>query len=147
MAQTYTPHQQRIRQHLLAAGVTKAALYKPQIRKLYQTIHPDERIEAAVYSSLGSGTAILIATDRRVIYVERRAFSYVFDEFTYDIVSGVALRKQGLFYTLVLHTPINNFTIRTTNRAAAEGIVTCMEIRRIEHLVPPVTVSTIPHTT
>jgi hypothetical protein len=141
-----TLHQDRIRQELMATGVTKAALMKPQLRRLHQSIHPDEHIQAIAYSSYGSGTAVLVATDRRVMYLDRRPFNYVFDEFTYDIVSGVAMRQSGLYITLTLHTPINNFTIRTTNRAATQGFVTCMEVRRIEHIVPPPGVA-MPHAT
>ncbi len=146
MASTYTPHQERVRRELLATGVTKAALYKPQLRRLDKFLHADEHIEAVVYSTYGSGTGVLLATDRRIMYVDIRPFNYNFDEFTYDIVSGVSLRQQGPLLTLTLHTPINHFTIRTTNRQAAQGFLTCMEVRKIEHLSPPAPLA-IPHAT
>jgi hypothetical protein len=147
MAKLITPHQERINQELLAAGATRTALYKPQLRKLHQTIHPDEHIAAVVYPNLGSGTAVLVATDRRILYIDRKPFSYVFDEFTYDIVSGVSFKQQGPLFTLLLHTPINHFVVHTTNRVAVQGFITCMEIRKIEHLASHTSATTLPRTT
>lgn len=77
-------------------------------------------------------SAMLVATDRRVIYLDRKpAFSYS-DEITYDVVAGVTYSEQGLFASLTLHTRLGDYVLRYVNEKSAKKFVEYIKKRRLE---------------
>lgn len=100
-------HISRVRQELKAVGVTRHGLAKPESKELPRVLHDDEHIGGVIYGQIGSGnSAMLVATDRRVIYLDHRALFMTTDEMTYDVVSGVRSTTAGPFTAIILHTRI-----------------------------------------
>lgn len=125
-------HKDRIAYELQAAGLSRYAMSRPEPRHLHMLIHPDEHIEAAICGAFGSGTGMLVATDRRVIFTNRKPLSSLYDEFTYDVVSGIAVSRIGMLLDVILHTHVGNFRIHTIPNAAHRQFVSHIEQRRIE---------------
>ena len=122
----------RIKQELRAAGATAYGLMKSESRYLPNIIHEDEHIGGVVYGQYGGGSAMLIATDHRVIFLDRKPLFTTMDELTYDVVSGVMLNKSGVFTTVILHTRVAEYTINYANSTCAAGFVKYIESRRLE---------------
>ena len=87
---------ERIQTELKAAGVTAFGRLKFASRFLPQVLHEDEHINGVVYGRYAEGTGLLrwvegmlIATDHRVIFLDRKPGFETLDELTYDVVSGV----------------------------------------------------------
>ncbi len=134
----------RVKQELREAGVTGYGLMKSESRYLPQIIHEDEHIMGVVYGQYGGGSAMLVATDHRVIFLDRKPLFMTMDELTYDVVSGVKLNKSGFIVTVVLHTRIADYTIRYANRKCADTFVEYIESRRLERVEK---VTTTPYST
>jgi nitroimidazol reductase NimA-like FMN-containing flavoprotein (pyridoxamine 5'-phosphate oxidase superfamily) len=125
-------HRRRIKSELIKAGVTSYGLLKDESRHLYKIIHQDEHIEAVVYGRFQLDSVMLIATDKRIIYFDKKPFFSIEDEVPYDMVSGVSHGQVGIFATVTLHTRVGNYMIKYANTKASENFVKYIEKHRLE---------------
>jgi hypothetical protein len=127
-----TNHIDKVRAQLLDVGASKLSLYRMDSRYVPHIIHPDETIKGTVYGRFESGNAMLIATDRRVIFLDKKPMYVNEDEVTYNIVSGVDFGHVGIGATVTLHTRVKDYKIRTLNEACAKNFVSYIESRCLE---------------
>lgn len=127
-----TKHVDRIRSELLQAGMTPYGLMKFETKHLPNLIHEDEHIGGVVYGRGDNGSAMIIATNRRVIYMDHKFLFRKNDELSYDVVSGVSHNAQGAYAGVVLHTRLGDFKVRFVNQKAARRFVKFIESRQIE---------------
>lgn len=128
-------HRERVMEDLAAVGVTWYGRKKHESRYLPNVIHEDEHIRGAVYGSSEVGSVMLVATDRRIIYLDKKPLFVNEDELTYDVVSGVRHWHGGFMTTVTLHSRIRDYTIDTVNDVAATIFVSYIEKRCLEHKV------------
>lgn len=126
-------HIERVKSELRKAGVTRYGLLKGESRKLPQIIHPEEHIHAAVYGRCQQGSAMLVATERRVIFIDWKPLYTTSDEISYDVIAGVTYGQQGLVSTVTLHSRIGDYQLRYVNIGVARKFVAYMEKRQLEH--------------
>lgn len=124
-------HKIRIQNELRNAGATLYGLMKDESRHLPNIVRPDEHIAAIAYGRYTKGSCMMVATDSRVLFLDKKPLFTFFDEIMYDIVSGVACSVQGYFAAVTLHTRFNDFNIRFVNLNAARKFVDYIEKRRI----------------
>lgn len=122
----------RVHTELKAVGVGSVGLRTPEVKELARILHPDEHIGGVAYGRYSNGFAWLIATNRRVIFMDKKPMFATTDELTYDVVSGVRSSRAGLFASVVLHTRISDYTIRFVNIKCAGIFVKYIEQRRLE---------------
>lgn len=149
-----TQHEIRIAAELHDAGASNYGSTKFASKYLPTVIHPDEHIMAVVYGRykenedlLGLSAGMLVATDRRVIFLDHKPGFTSMDEITYEVVSGIKHASTGLFSTLTLHTRVADYTIRFANMKGAEKFTAYIESRTLEtrpqNTVKPVLVQTV----
>ncbi len=126
-------HKDRIRQELKEAGATHYALMRAESRYLAQIIHLDEHIGGVVYGRIEGEFSMLVATNKRVLFLQKMALYTTTDELTYDVVSGVKSNDVGLFSSVTLHTRINDYAIRFANTKCVHRFVNYIESRRVEN--------------
>lgn len=124
-------HTARVRRELKAVGVTRYGLMKLSTKFVPEVVGLDERIGGAVYGWTTGGSAILVATNRRIIFIDKKPFFTTSDELTYDIVSGVKIHTGGPFCTIVLRTRKNDYHLKYVNENCARNFVRYLEHRRI----------------
>lgn len=113
--------------------MTSYGFMKGESKELPHVVHEDEHIGGVVYGQIGSGnSAMLVATDKRVIFLDKRPLFMTTDELTYDVVSGVKSASAGLFNSLTLHTRINDYILRFVNAKCAHNFVKYIEHKRLE---------------
>lgn len=134
-------HAARIKRELREAGVGWFGFLKFGIRYLHKLIHQDEHVHGVVFGryretdkSPSWEEGMLVATERRVMFVDRKPGYLRADDITYDVVSGVEASKAGPFSAVTLFTKIGNFTIRFAKSECAEKFVRYVETRRLESL-------------
>lgn len=123
------PSKARILDELKRRGVSRYGLLKLGIRFLPKVIHPFEHIQAVVYGRNDSGSVMLIATDTRIIYLDKKPLFVNYDEITYDVVAGVTFGHAGISSTVTLHTRMGDYKIRTLNSDCASKFVNYIEWR------------------
>ena len=131
-------HEERIKQELKDAGVTRFGMLKFAVKDLPSIIHKKEHINGVVYGRYGEKTGsltlvegMLVATDHRIIFVDHKPGYTSTDEITYDVVSGVK-KTTAVFSAVTLHTRIGDYTIRFANSRCAAIFVRYVEKRRLE---------------
>jgi hypothetical protein len=130
-------HTERVMEEIRAAGVTGFGMKKFGIRHIPTIIHKDEHVKGVVYGRYReqNGPAysegILIATDRRIIFLDHKPGFTKSDEITYDIVSGVKITK-AVFSAVTLHTRLGDFSLRFANAKCVRNFVRYVEERRLE---------------
>ena len=125
-------HKDRVRKELIDAGMTSYGLLKFETRHLPDLIHENEHIGGVVYGLNENGSAMIVATNLRVLYLDHKFLYHKNDELSYDIVGGVSINRQGAYSGLVLHTRAGDFKLRYVNSIAAKRFVKFIEKRQIE---------------
>lgn len=130
-------HKQRINHELQEVGVSRFGMMKFSVRYLHHIVHEDEHIKAIVYgryqdkdTKFNWNEGLLLATDKRVMFVDHKPGYTMVDELTYDIVSGVTVTK-ALFSAVILHTRMGDYEVRFVNDRCAEIFSHYVEIRRL----------------
>lgn len=122
----------RIRKELLSAGMSRLALYTEESDYLPHIIHDGENIGGIAYGWSKGNFVMLAATNRRVLFLDKKPLFTNVDEVTYNVVSGVKLGSVGLGATLVLHTRVKDYKLFTLNESAARKFVDYIEARAVE---------------
>lgn len=127
-------HRIRVLEQLKQCGVSRWAFRHSEIAYLPQLIHPDEQIGGVSYGHSRDGFIVLVATDRRVIYLDKKPMLVRSEDIAYDSVAAITLQWVGLSGTVILHTRLGDFQIKTTSRSSAEIFKRYIENRCIEKL-------------
>lgn len=122
----------RIRSELRKAGATWYGIRKSESRYLPQILHDTEHIEALVYGQYPGGSGMLVATDLRIVFIDRKPGYTHVDEITYDMVSGIAKILSGPFTAVTLHTRLGDYAFKYVGAKAASQFVAYIEKRRLE---------------
>jgi len=132
-------HAERIKQELRQAGVSRFGLLRFAIRYLPNLIHTNEHIGGVVYGryreSEGAPSweeGLLVATNRRVLFVDHKPGFLKSDEMSYEVVSGIRSSRAGPFSAMTLYSKIGDFTILFARNACVQKFVRYVEKRRLE---------------
>lgn len=129
-----TDHHERVVQELKQAGVRPIELHRHMFKLVPGAIRSDEHIEAVVYGlNEKHWHAVLIATDRRVVYIEADLMFSTADEFPYDIVHGVEQIHTPVRVGIKLKTKAGSYPLSYVNKDCAARFVACIE-DRVEHM-------------
>lgn len=126
-------HRQRVLDDMKRLGASKLELLSSEANYLHKVIHHEEQIGGISFGHHESGYCMLIATNRRVVFLDKKPFFANVDDITYDVVSGVSFGTAGFGSTLTLHTRIKDFKLMTLNDKSAKIFVDYVELRCLEH--------------
>lgn len=125
------PHADRIREELKATGAVHYDLILPETFYLPTVIHPDEHIKGSVYGRYRYGNSIgrgaMVATDQRVIFLDKKPLYVHYDELTFKIIGSVTYTKSGFMGYVTLHTRLGDYQLRTFNQKNAYNFVKYIE--------------------
>lgn len=141
VTQTYA---ERIQSELQTAGISRFGRMKFPSKYLARTLHPSEHIRAAILGRTreaegvaGYIESMLIATDRRIIFIEHQPLRTNTDEISYQVVSGVKVSAAALFASLTLFTKVANYTLLFVNLKKAQQFADYIEARALSSETAP----------
>lgn len=131
------PHAERIKEELKAAGALPYDLLLPETYYLPTVIHPEEHIMGSVYGRYrygeNTGRGALVATDQRVIFLDKKPLYVHYDELTFMIIGSVTYTKTAIVGYVTLHTRMGEFQLRTFNHKNAYNFVRYIEEVCLRH--------------
>ncbi len=130
---TKSDHVNRVTEDLKRLGATHIELMSSESSYLPKIIHHKEIIGGIAYGHHEVGYCMLVATNRRVIFLDKKPFFANVDDITYDVVSGVSFGTAGFGSTLTLHTRIKDIKLMTMNDNSAKIFVDYVQLRCLEH--------------
>ncbi len=126
-AEFMKPHAERIRAELKEHGALPYDMILPETYYLPTVIHPDEHIMGSVYGRYSkggaSGRGALVATDQRVIFLDKKPLYVHYDELTFLIIGHVTYTRTAIVGYVTLHTRLGDFQLRTFNHKNAYNFV------------------------
>lgn len=113
-------------------GVSKWGLLKSETHYLPKLMHPNENLGGVIYGHSNEGSVMMAATDRRIIYIDKKPLFVRSEDISYEVISGITLEWVGFHGAMILHTRFGDIKIRTMNRRAAEKFRDYVDSRCIE---------------
>lgn len=127
---------QRIFEELRNAGVSWLGAHRFSGMHLVKVIHHGEHITAAVFGRhreaegfFGMVEGMLVATDRRVFYIDHRPGYTTMDEIIYRVVTGINVTNTIPYASLTLFTKIANYTLSYARPRAVKQFADYVEQR------------------
>ncbi|MBC7581537.1 PH domain-containing protein [Aeromicrobium sp.] len=118
---------------LRAAGAVKYNELLPETKVIENYLLPDERLLGVVYGrykqqrNAAISRGVLVATDQRVLLINKKPLFLKHDEFGYRAISGVDFSWVAIMGTVTLQTRLGDIHIRTFNKRCAETFVRAIE--------------------
>jgi hypothetical protein len=132
--ETHKEKAKRIKNELIISGASVYGLLKAESRILPKIIHANETIMAVIYGRQQSSSIMVVATDKRIISLDKKPMVLLMDEFSYEVVAGLEFEIHTLFASLILHTPVKKYDIRFVNLRCADRFVRYVETQRIKSI-------------
>ena len=121
-------HIQRVRRELEGFGLGRYAMRSPESHYLPYVIRVNEHLGGVTYGWHEGNLVMMVATDQRIIFLDKKPLFISQDDITYDVVSGVSFAHAGIGSTVTLHTRIRDYKIRSFSLRSAEGFVRYIEL-------------------
>ncbi len=99
---------QKVESQLHKVGLKNRFFGKPEIRELCHILAPNEVIKHAVLGQYEGGFALMAATDRRILLIDKKPWFLTMEDIRYDMVSEVD------FYARLLDASVSIITINKT---------------------------------
>lgn len=126
----------RIKAELRVHGAVAYDLWVPETHYLPRIIHDDEHIMGTVYGRYKGGRGVLVATNQRVLFLDRKPGWLRCDEITFAVIGGVTRTRIGPVGNVVLHTRLGDYALRTFNQKNAENFVDYIESQCLQTQSP-----------
>lgn len=109
-----------VEEQLRDCGLTGWTLTRPESRELHKHLLPGEIVRGAVYGHSLDGAVMLVATDRRVIYFDKKPVFVKMEDVSYEVISGITISWVLYAGIVTLHTRFGDLILRTRNKLAAQ---------------------------
>ncbi len=120
-------HTKRIEEDLKKAGISSYGLLKSETRELPKIIAEDEPIYGCIYGQYSGGSAMMVATDRRVIFLDKKPLHLMLEEMSFDKIIDIGADWQPLFSKVVINARADKYVFRYVNTNCARKFVRFLE--------------------
>src|SRR5581483_10684247 len=127
-----------VKAELRSRGAVAYDMWLPETQFLPNLLHTDEHIMGSVYGRYDrgptdKGRGVLVATDQRVLFLDKKPLFMHVDELTYMIIGGITFTRIGSFMGYVtLHSRLGDYMLRTFNIKNAANFVDYIETRCLQ---------------
>lgn len=136
MSQTVTSDNesfQRVKQRLCALGASSYVLSRPEVSRLTKLLYFGEKIEAFIYGANAAGWGMLVATDQRLLFVNKRLMNLIVNEVPYPAVSSIDHSVGPMFAKVAVRTRQRLYDFRKVNRKCAEIFAGVIQVKLLEN--------------
>lgn len=121
-----------VKQTLRALGASTYVLSRPEVGKIASLLHTGEKIEAFIYGVHSAGWGMMIASDRKLIFVDKIFFDLKVDELPYSMISAVDHNFGRYFGKVTVHTRSKDYSFRRIRCKCAERFVDFIEEKMLQ---------------
>lgn len=120
-------HAARIESDLRKAGFKTYGFMKSETRELPHIIAEDEAIYGCIYGQHNGGSAMLVATDRRILFLDKKPMHLLLEEMTFERVVDIGVDWQPFFSKVTLNSRGEKYIFRYVNTRCARIFVRYLE--------------------
>lgn len=102
-----------------------------EISQLPKILMKDEKIEKLVYGIGPGGPAIMVATDRRLLFVDKAFLHLTVEDVMYDSISSIECSEGPWFATIKIYCKAKEIEFRYVNKTNAHEFDDYVEKRML----------------
>jgi hypothetical protein len=111
------------------ANVSNKIGKKRDVRKLPEYLNAGETVLAMTGGMVASKNGLLVATDRRALFVAEGVIHHSFEDFPYDRITTVTSSRGPLFGKIVIHTAGAARVVEQVAKGEAEAVAAVIRER------------------
>lgn len=85
-------------------GIRHGRIFRGEVRALARLLLPDEQIEQFMTGRYSAGPAILVATNKRMLLVDKKPFNLTIEDIPYDMISEIEYCVQAFNARITIHS-------------------------------------------
>lgn len=128
---------QRVREELLAAGMTLYGLTKSESKALPDHIGDNEHILAVIYGQYEATSAMMVATNLRLLFIDIRAMHNIVEDTSYDSFGDLSIDEGIMYSKVTLRTKPKEYTFHMVNRVCARRFLNVVEEKTLRRMMSP----------
>jgi hypothetical protein len=130
---------EEVEKQLTAIGANSRFWGRAEIVELQHILVPGEQIQACMNGRYHGGFATLVATDQRLLLVDKKLFYLTIEDMRYDMIAEVDFGAQLLSGTMQVCTPTKNLAFTTFKPKVLRQVATYIQQRvmQIRHQYEP----------
>src|SRR5580765_8559212 len=121
-----------IEAQLTKLGVKGTFFCKPEIRQLQHILMDHERIIQCVTGRYHGGFALMVATEQRLLLVDKKPLYLTVEDIRYDMISEVHVSSHLLDATMTLFTVNRQLAFSAMRQRALQQMATYIQKRVME---------------
>lgn len=121
-----------IQSQLKALGASGFVLRRGEVKCLPKILHYDESIKAFIYGSHVSGFGLMVATDKRLIFLNKMLIDLTVDDVPYGVLQGVEYGTGLRYGSVKVFMPAKNFEFTYVKKAYVLPFVNYVQQRIME---------------
>ena len=118
-----------IHQELKGSGFRNNYVGWSALRQLPKIIGDDEEIQAAATGWYDGGVAVIVATSKRIIFLDKKVMSFKVEDIHYEVVSDVQHRLGMFTGRFVLNSASNRVEITSFSQSQIRKLAQFIEAR------------------
>lgn len=122
----------QVTSQLKKLGFSKSFFYRAEIDELPRILMPDEQICQLAAGWYNGGTALLCATNQRVLLIDKKLFSLVLEDVRYDMIAEVMYKYRLIDTTLVLTYAAKTLQFKCWNQDKLRQLASFIQERVME---------------
>lgn len=111
------------------ANVSNKIGKKRDVRKLPEYLNAGEAVLAITGGMVSNKNGLLVATDRRALFVAEGVINHSFEDFPYDRITTVTSSRGPLFGKIVIHTAGAARVVEQVAKGEAEAVAAVIRER------------------
>ncbi len=131
---------QEVQRQLKAIGVDFYFWGRPELRELVHILVPGETLTHCVKGRYEGGFALLVATDRRLLLIDKKPFYLTLEDIRYDMVSEVDFSHRLMDATVRICTVSKTLRFTSMRNTNLRKLTAYLQDRvmavRQQHLMP-----------
>ena len=132
-------HQSVIQAKLDNIGVKLSRWYKPELKELSLLLMDNEEIISAVTGRYFGGFALLVATDRRILLIDKKTIFMSLEDIRYDMISEIDYRASVIDATISIFTVNKHHRFVSVKHRAQMRLLTSYAQKRVMEIRQPQT--------
>ncbi len=125
-----------VKGELRQRGAVAYNMWLPETHYLPHLLHKDEHIMGSVYGRYSNGRGALIATNQRVLFLDKKPLFMNVDELTFMIIGGVTFTRTVIMGYVTVHSRLGDYKLRTFNLKNAANFVDFIEAKCLHNVEP-----------
>ena len=124
--------QKSLEHRLIEIGCNFRFFARPELRELGKVLMPNEIVEHAVIGTYQGGFALLVATDQRVLLIDKKPFYLTLEDTRYDMMAEVDFNHHLLDANIYIRTPSKSFRFVAYNQGRLRKLFHFVQTRVME---------------